>query len=158
MRRVHVVEELILLAGEPSGCTATSPVLSEERTPLLFDQMRMRLFVGFAHNLSLESMVSRLAMLEKRHPKTHALTLDNVFRYHMNNGEARAERHKFGIRSSTGGALREKAKDRAEDHKPISGGANRSKLQQQVGVGIVLGGGCGVGSGDAVCVCVCGRR
>ena len=133
LRREAVIRELLMLAVAPSGDTELSPVLTEDCTPLLFEQMRNRLFVGFAHNLALESMVSRLAMLEKRHPRTHALTLDATFNYHMhdNQVQGRLDRHSASMRSSVGGGLRRNAKDRAEDGKAITGGANRSKVQQE---------------------------
>ena len=82
-----VVQELLVLAVASSGDTKMSPVLEKNGTPLLFEQMCIRLFVRFAHNLALESMVSRLAMLEKRHPRTHALTLDATFNYHMHDNQ-----------------------------------------------------------------------
>ena len=69
LRQATGVQELLVLAVEPPGDTKESPVLTAARTPLIFLQMRNRLFVGFAHTLPLESMVSRLAMLEKRHPR-----------------------------------------------------------------------------------------
>jgi hypothetical protein len=39
------------------------------------------LFVGLAHTLLLESYVSRMKAVEKKHPNTHALTLDALFMY-----------------------------------------------------------------------------
>ena len=39
------------------------------------------LFVGLAHTLLLESYVSRMKAVEKKHPHTHALTLDALFMY-----------------------------------------------------------------------------
>ena len=133
LQRPSGIAELLVLAVEPMGDTKTSPVLTAARTPLIFEQMCNWLFVGFAHNLALESMVSRLAMLEKRHPRTHALTLDATFNYHMheNQLQGRLDRHRPCMRSSAGGALRQRARDRAGDEKPIAGGANRSKAQQQ---------------------------
>ena len=117
LQRPTAKQELLTLAVEPAGDTAASPVLSQSRTPLIYGEMRTWLFVGFAHNLPLKSLVSRLAMLEKRHPKCHALTLDHVLKYHMSQEGARAERKSAAMRSSSDGAMRAAAKDRAEDKK-----------------------------------------
>eukprot|EP00965_Chrysotila_dentata_P135066 4466754-Pleurochrysis_carterae.AAC.1 len=76
-------------------------------------------------------MVSRLAMLERRHLRTHALTLDNAFVYHMRMADARGERRRTEIRSSNGGGLRSMAAERKADEKAaIGGGSNRSNVQQ----------------------------
>ena len=65
------------------AAVASGIAISIAATPFPFRQLRDHLFEGFVHNLLLESLVSRLAMLEKRHPHTHALTLDRSFNYHM---------------------------------------------------------------------------
>ena len=54
--------------------------------------------------------MSRLALLEKLHPGTHALTLDHMFNYHMLMERARLERQRRELRSSSGGGMREAAK------------------------------------------------
>eukprot|EP00965_Chrysotila_dentata_P004221 137109-Pleurochrysis_carterae.AAC.1 len=77
MHDAAVQKELVLLAAASPADTVASP--------------RRWLFVGFADILFLESMVSPLAMLEKRHVGTHALMLDSVFTYHMDMKEARGE-------------------------------------------------------------------
>jgi hypothetical protein len=120
-------KELLLLATVAAGETKANPVLSKARTPWLFAEMRDRVFVGFAHALLVESAVSRLAMLEKRHPRTHALTLDNTFNYHMRMAEARAARLDASARSTTGGALRAASVEKIG--KALKG-TNRSKVQQ----------------------------
>ena len=69
LREPAVTAELLAIA---SGAKA----MGQEQTPQLYVLERDWLFVGFAHNLLLESMVSRLAMIEKQHPRCSALTLD----------------------------------------------------------------------------------
>eukprot|EP00965_Chrysotila_dentata_P067656 2239283-Pleurochrysis_carterae.AAC.1 len=76
MHDAAVQKELLLLATAPTVDSSDEAVLSEARLPRLFALFRRWLFVGFAHDLLLELMVSRLAMLEKRHTGTHALMLD----------------------------------------------------------------------------------
>ena len=66
-------------------------------------------------------------MLEKLHPKTHALTLDHTFNYHMLMERAREARQRAALRSVAGGGAREAARDR--DDKPLRQ-PNRSKAQQ----------------------------
>eukprot|EP00965_Chrysotila_dentata_P137398 4544838-Pleurochrysis_carterae.AAC.1 len=73
MERDSAKAELLRLATEPARA---SPLLNSTDTPFFHDEAFRWLFVGFAYNLELESMVSRLTMLEHRHPKMHAITLD----------------------------------------------------------------------------------
>eukprot|EP00966_Prymnesium_polylepis_P166245 3842988-Prymnesium_polylepis.1 len=61
------------------------------------------LFVGFAHNLLLESYVSRLAQLEKIHPGMHALTVDKIFMYRARQARGRALRLDTSLRTLRGG-------------------------------------------------------
>ena len=121
LRSPTAIAELVQVA-----CGTT---ISAIATPHLFAKLRDNLFVGFAHNLLLESLVSRLAMLEKRHPHTHALTLDAIFNYHMKQAHARELRQSADMRSSTGGARRAAARDKAEDCKALHG-TNRIYRQQ----------------------------
>eukprot|EP00965_Chrysotila_dentata_P052643 1746878-Pleurochrysis_carterae.AAC.1 len=61
-------------------------------------------------------MVSRLSMLERRHPRTHALTPDCVFNYHMRMTSGREARLDSSMRSTCGGAIsKEVALEKAED-------------------------------------------
>ena len=108
---------------------ATGVAVSSAATPHLFDKLRANLFIGFAHNLLLESLVSRLAMLERQHPRAHALTLNARFKYHMAQANAREQRQAATMRSTTKGALKPKAKDLAEEGRALRC-ANRSKAQQ----------------------------
>ena len=96
---------------------------------------KYKVYSGFAHNLTLESSVSRLAMLEKLHPKTNALTLDDTYNYHMLMEAAREQRQRAALRSKVGGGAREAARDR--DDKPLIK-PNRSKAQQQALVADML--------------------
>ena len=123
-----MVQELVLIATTVVPADGKS-VVSKARTPLLFRQLRDRLFVGFAHNLFMESCVSRLAMLEKRHPRTHALQLDNLFNYHMKLSGAREQRLSCETRSTTSrcGASAKARKNGAA--KKQLHGCNRTKKQ-----------------------------
>ena len=81
-----------------------------------------------AHNLLLESYVSRLATIEKMHPGCHALLLDHLFMYKTRQAEARLARLQATMRSTTGGGLTLKAKSRADLGRPLRT-ANGSKIQ-----------------------------
>ena len=124
-----VKTELLALAATSSigRKTEVDPLLSEEGTPLLFDAFKGLLFVRLAHNLLLESYVSRLATLEKTHRNTHALTLDDLFMYKARQADARAERLDASLRSASGGGLRPGAQARLTQR--LSGSANSSKAQ-----------------------------
>eukprot|EP00965_Chrysotila_dentata_P143977 4755504-Pleurochrysis_carterae.AAC.1 len=113
--------ELLALATEPARNTRTNPLLSKKHTPHLHAAAFRWLFVGFVHNLELERMVSRLTLLEGRHPRTHAITLDAVYNYHMRCAPGRVKRKHAIMRANVKGALREAAKETAEHHKEIAG-------------------------------------
>ena len=119
--------ELRLLATTPTHRTEVDPALSEALTPQTFDAFKGMLFVRLAHNLLLESYVSRLATVEKTHPNTHALTLDHLFMYKARQADARAARLDTTMRSVCGGGLKPEAKLRIG--RALSGSANRSKEQ-----------------------------
>ena len=124
-----VKAELLLLACTASGerRTEVNPLLSAAHTPLIFETFKGLLFVGFAHNLLLESYVSRLANLEKVHKGMHALTLHYTFMYKARQAEARGSRLK--LRSSKRGGLRKAAKAKAAAGKQADGSANESKAK-----------------------------
>ena len=115
----ETIRELTLLATAPPGATETDPALTAERTPRLFECFIPMLFVGFAHNLYVESAVSKLANLEKIHPNLDALTLQEMFLYKAKQETSRAARLDACMRSQTGGGLRGKARERA--NKPLGG-------------------------------------
>ena len=121
LRSSRAVGELVDIAcGRP---------VSKADTPHLYGKLCDKLFVGFAHNLLLESLVSRLSMLERQHPHTHAITLDETFKYHMAQADARADRLSPDMRSLTKGARRKAAREKAEEGKPLTC-TNRSYKQQ----------------------------
>ena len=124
----EVVQELRLLATAPQGDTEKSPALSSAQTPHLYKIFIPMLFVGFAHNLYVESAVSKLANLEKIHPGTDSQLLNQLFLYTARQEAARAARLQPSLRSDCGGGLREKAK--ANSSKPLSGSAAVNKNQQ----------------------------
>ena len=110
--------------------TEKNPCLSSARTPLIHEALTGLLFVGFAHNLLLESYVSRLTQVEKQHPGTHALTCRELFLYKTRQTQLRAARCEGTLRSGKHGGLRAKAKERrASITKSGLRGANRNKLQ-----------------------------
>ena len=132
LKRPMVLDELVVIATSPPPSRADggpAPVLTKEGCPLLFRELRDRLFVGFSHNLFLESLVSRLAMLERRHPKTHAMMLDLLFKYHMRHADAREERLKGELRSGQGGGLRKLSLEKLAEKKALHG-CNRTLAQQ----------------------------
>ena len=122
-----VVKELVALATTPAQDTAVNPLLSFTATPQLHFRMRV-LFVGFSHNLLLESLVSRLSTLEKTHAGTHSLTLHNLFMYKGRQTPIRKERLSSELRKAGGNGTAE-AKVRAATGKELTGSANRSKGQ-----------------------------
>jgi len=124
----ETVAELVLLATAPPGSTEKAPVLCQARTPRLFERFIPMLFVGFAHNLYVESAVSKLANLEKTHPNLDALTLQEMLLYKARQEESKCARLDASLRSQVAGGLRKAAVERAE--KPLSGSPNDSKLQQ----------------------------
>ena len=90
------------------------------------------LFVGFAHNLLLESYVSRLAQLEKIHPGMHALTVDKIFMYRARQTRGRALRLDASVRAVRGGGLRRASVAAALKGSQLKGSACRSKAQQRM--------------------------
>jgi len=124
----EMVAELVLLATAPPGSTEKAPVLCQARTPRLFERFIPMLFVGFAHNLYVESSVSKLANLEKIHPNLDALTLQEMLLYKARQEESKAARMAPSLRSQTGGGARKCAVAKAG--KALEGGANDSKSQQ----------------------------
>jgi hypothetical protein len=124
-----VVQELLLLATAAPRKTEIDPVLNSTETPLLFTKFISMLFVGFAHNLLLESYVSRLAQLEKIHPGMHPLTLHKLFMYRALGARERALRLDPSMRSTRGGGCRALAVAKALACKPLKGSASRSKSQ-----------------------------
>ena len=134
MDRAAVVDELVLLATSPPAAQPEAPkqwvdaVVGKEQTPLLYEKFCKWLFVGFAHNLLLECMVSRLTMLEKRHPHQHALKLNAVFKYHMKQEPGRMAR--AALRSEMCGARRQAAKEAALEGKLLK--KSRGNMRQQL--------------------------
>jgi len=121
-----VVKELVKLATAPSRDTAVDPVLSHQETPLLYHGMR-RLFVGFAHNLLLESLVSRLSNIEKVHPGMNSTLLHHVFMHKGRQAGVRKKRLEAALRATSG--VTRSSKARAAEGKALAGSANRSKAQ-----------------------------
>ena len=82
--------------------------------------------VAAAHAAAVEEQP---VTLERQHPHTHALTLDECFKNHMAQADAREQRQAVDMRSATGGAARKAARENAEDGKTLHG-TNRSYKQQ----------------------------
>ena len=125
----HALSELALLAAAPPQITSTNPVLSAKLTPRIHLKMR-RLFVGFSHGLLIESMVSRLATVEKAHKGTHARVLYHLFMHKCRQAPIRKKRLMAAMRSACKGGLRKQAKAEASKGAPLKGSANCSKLQK----------------------------
>ena len=71
------------------------------------------LFVGFAHNLLLESYVSRLGVIEKTHPGTDASMLRYLFLFKARQASERAKRLVPGARSATNGGMTAAAREKS---------------------------------------------
>eukprot|EP00965_Chrysotila_dentata_P030925 1030369-Pleurochrysis_carterae.AAC.1 len=69
-------------------------------------------------------------MLEHRHPKMHAITLDCVSNYHMHVAEGREARRRISMRATSCGALRLSSVEATEFGYKLAGGENRSLKQQ----------------------------
>jgi hypothetical protein len=128
LKKAALTSELRLLASAPPGETALNPVLSLDRTPCLYTKFIPFLFVGFAHNLRIESLVSVLGKLERAHPKANSQLIDFMFTYRTGNEGERDERRAPGMRSARGGGARAAAKEAAAEGKGLRD-ASRSKKQ-----------------------------
>lgn len=128
LKKAALTSELRLLASAPPGETTINPVLSLDRTPCLYTKYIPFLFVGFAHNLRIESLVSVLGKLERAHPKANSQLIDLMFTYRTGNEGERDERRAPGMRSARGGGARAAAKEAAAEGKGLRD-ASRSKKQ-----------------------------
>ena len=131
LKKKALTDELRLLASAPPGETALNPVLSLDRTPCLYSKFIPLLFVGFAHNLRIESLVSVLGKLERAHPKAHSQLVDFMFIYRTNNECERDARRAPAMRSTRGGGARAASKELAAEGKGLRDHA-RSKKQQNL--------------------------
>ena len=69
-----MLDELLLIVStevHPSDDGADVTVLSPQNTPQLYNKLIPILFVGFAHNLLVESYVSRIATISKVRNSCH---------------------------------------------------------------------------------------
>jgi hypothetical protein len=125
----HALGELALLAAAAPQDTTNNPVLSAKLTPRVHMKMR-RLFVGFSHGLLIESMVSRLATVERVHKRSHALVLYHLFMHKCRQAPVRKKRLAAAMRSTSLGGLRKVARAEAAKGAPLKGSANTSKVQK----------------------------
>ena len=128
LKKKAITDELRLLASAPPGETALNPVLSLDRTPCLYAKFIPFLFVGFAHNLRIESLVSVLGKLERAHPKAHSQIIDFMFIYRTNNEGERDARRAPDMRSTRGGGARAASKELAAEGRGLRD-HSRSKKQ-----------------------------
>ena len=131
LKKKAITDELRLLASAPPGETALNPVLSLDRTPCLYSKFIPFLFVGFAHNLRIESLVSVLGKLERAHPKAHSQLVDLMFIYRTGNEFERDARRAPAMRSTRGGGARAASKELAAEGKGLRDHA-RSKKQHKL--------------------------
>ena len=131
LKKKAITDELRLLASAPPGETALNPVLSLDRTPCLYSKFIPFLFVGFAHNLRIESLVSVLGKLERAHPKAHSQLIDLMFIYRTGNEFERDARRAPAMRSTRGGGARAASKELAAEGKGLRDHA-RSKKQHKL--------------------------
>ena len=95
------IDELRHMASTPAR-EQPAALLSAAHTPIFFSKFIGLLFVRLSHNLLLESYVSRLAHLEKQHPRCHALVMDALFMYKAGQTDSRRARLSAAIRSARG--------------------------------------------------------
>lgn len=123
MGAADVVNELLAIA---SG----SKTVSASATPLLYTQLKARLFIAMAHALYLESSVSKLARKERQHPNSSSTLLQHVLVYHDTLKKSRGVRLSVRARSDCGGALsRAGAKENAEAGRDLHGKARTYRQQ-----------------------------
>ena len=96
-----MVDELLLLATAPADLADGEHVFGKVRTPALHNTFIHALFVGFAHNLLLESYVSRKAEIERIHKGVGPEMLEFLFMYRARQAPARALRSAVHLRVST---------------------------------------------------------
>ena len=125
--RPQVVAELLGLAAVLPRAK-DDPALHDQATgtPQLHSTFVYMLFVGFAHNLLLESYVSRKVQLERIHLNVGAEMLDCLFLYRARQTAARAARVACTLRSATWGGKRLEAQQRTADGKALLGSPNRT--------------------------------
>mmetsp|Transcript_38102 Transcript_38102/g.126205 ORF Transcript_38102/g.126205 Transcript_38102/m.126205 type:complete len:271 (+) Transcript_38102:401-1213(+) len=114
------LSEWLLLATAPGGDvekTKTDPVLSEARTPRLYEVYIEMLFIGLSDNTTLESFVSLYKTFA--HCNMDEMAMDNLFQYHSGLAGERAALCAPEMRSEGGGALRPKAKEQHAKGKPL---------------------------------------
>lgn len=114
------LSEWLLLATAPGGDvekTKTDPVLSEARTPRLYEVYIEMLFIGLSDNTTLESFVSLYKTFA--HCNMDEMTMDNLFQYHSGLAGERAALCAPEMRSEGGEALRPKAKEQRAKGKPL---------------------------------------
>jgi hypothetical protein len=114
------LSEWLLLATAPGGDvekTKTDPVLSEARTPRLYEVYIEMLFIGLSDNTTLESFVSLYKTFA--HCNMDEMTMDNLFQYHSGLAGERAALCAPEMRSEGGGALRPEAKEQRAKGKPL---------------------------------------
>ena len=126
--RARIINELVGLAAEPPRPQHDPALHHHQRgTPALHTLFTHMLFVGFAHNLLLESYVSRKVQLERIHLNVGAEMLDCLFMYRARQTDARAARVLCSLRTAKRGGKRPEAQQRAAVGKALRGSPNRSR-------------------------------
>ena len=124
-----VERELLLLLTLPSQDTAKDPVFSMTKTPVLYNKFISILFVGFAHNLLVESYVSRVATVSKAHPGLGRQALGALFMYKVRLQNEKGERRGAGMRSTTSGGGRRKKALETCPQKKLKHANNKAQLR-----------------------------
>ena len=124
-----VERELLLLLTLPSQDTAKDPVFSMTKTPVLYNKFISILFVGFAHNLLVESYVSRVATVSKAHPGLGRQALGALFMYKVRLQNEKGERRGAGMRSTTSGGGRRKKALETCPQKKLKHSNNKAQLR-----------------------------
>ena len=122
--------EWIVLATASEADTTDSPVLSPELTPGLYEVYIDMLFVGMSDNTRLESYVSLYKTFA--HVNSTGTSMEEMFMYHAELEADRMLLRQPGMRSTTGGALKPKAQERAANGKLLPHHAASKKQLQEL--------------------------
>ena len=91
----EIKDELIELATSINGFSTLA-------TPHLHNKFKWLLYVGYFHNLTIESDVSKLSNIKKQHGGAGAMMQDYLYMYKVRQAESKAARASLELRCTTG--------------------------------------------------------
>lgn len=124
------LDEWLTLATAAEADTRDNPVLSPEQTPQLYEIYIDMLFVGMSDNTRLESYVSLYKTFA--HCNSTGIGMEEMFMYHAELEADRLRLRQPELRSTVGGALKPKAKERAAEGKLLPHHSGSKKQLQEM--------------------------